>query len=65
MAKNINLTVCWNEEENTDSSRQDLKNILNEVFEDYGETVLHLASRLSQTETLRILLEAGADPTIK
>ena len=40
--------------------------ILNQTFQDYSdETVLHLASRLSQTDTLRILLEAGADPTVK
>ena len=41
------------------------KNVLNERFDDYGETLLHLASRLAQTRTLRMLLEAGADPTIK
>lgn len=44
----------------------DLVDILNQTFHDYGdETVLHLASRLGQTDNVRTLLEAGADPTIK
>lgn len=41
------------------------QDILNQTFEDYCETALHLASRLAQTYILRCLLEAGADPTVK
>lgn len=53
-------------EQSFDDLCVNMVDILNQTFQDYNdETVLHLASRLSQTDTLRILLEAGADPTVK
>ena len=53
-------------EQSFDDLCVNMVDILNQTFQDYSdETVLHLASRLSQTDTLRILLEAGADPTVK
>ena len=42
-----------------------LQHILNQCFESYGETTLHVASRLGHSNIVRILLEAGGNPTVK
>ncbi|CAB3984687.1 Ankyrin repeat and zinc finger domain-containing 1, partial [Paramuricea clavata] len=42
-----------------------VQDILNQSFESYDETLLHLASRLGQADIVNILLEAGGNPTIK
>ena len=39
--------------------------MINQRFETYNETILHLASRLGQADIVKILLEAGANPTLK
>lgn len=58
-------------EESCDDEEQRLgkcccvQTMLNEKFESYGETILHLASRLGQADIVKILLEAGGNPSIK
>lgn len=42
-----------------------VQDILNQSFESYDETLLHLASRLGQADIVNILLEAGGNPTVK
>ncbi|XP_028404605.1 ankyrin repeat and zinc finger domain-containing protein 1-like [Dendronephthya gigantea] len=58
-----------NESSNDDEDRLSkcgwAQTMLNEKFESYGETILHLASRLGQPEIVKILLETGGNPSIK
>ena len=42
-----------------------VQDMINQRFETYNETILHLASRLGQADIVKILLEAGANPTLK
>ena len=42
-----------------------IQDIINQKFESYHETLLHLASRLGTADIVKILLEAGANPTLK
>ena len=51
------------------NNKQDVRecagDILNQSFESYNETVLHLASRLGHADIVKTLLEAGGNPTVK
>ncbi|XP_046851771.1 ankyrin repeat and zinc finger domain-containing protein 1-like isoform X2 [Xenia sp. Carnegie-2017] len=62
---NVNNNKEGNEGSNFDRSlyENERNDLLNQNFQ--NETVLHVASRLGETEILKILLDNGANPTVK
>ena len=50
---------------NGDNSPMIIAELINERYGELGETLLHGASRFSQTEILLMLLNHGADPAVK
>ena len=57
---------CSEEITNKEEVRDCVEDILlNQSFESYNETVLHLASRLGHADIVNILLEAGGNPAVK
>lgn len=49
----------------TEDQHVRIQGMLNQRFESYSERILHVASRLGHCDIVKILLEAGADPTIR
>lgn len=62
---NVNNNKEENEGSNFDRSlyENERNDLLNQNFQ--NETILHVASRLGETEILKILLDNGANPTVK
>jgi hypothetical protein len=56
---------CGEKMEKDNIEYQYSRDIFNLSFESYDGTVLHLASRLGQADIVKILLEAGGNPTVK
>lgn len=50
---------------NGDNSPRIIAELINGRYGELGETLLHAASRFSQTEILLMLLDNGADPAVK
>lgn len=58
-------TMSCEKIENDSTEYSCVEDVINQRFESYHETLLHLASRLGQADVVKILLEAGANPTLK